>query len=389
MVTETQSLMWLKEIIQIRSVLGNEKEVVDYLKGILESEGITTYEEVVLDAENNRSQLVVTLKDEKESDKVLGFTGHLDVVPVGDEAWEYDPFSGYETDGKIYGRGSTDMKSGVMAILVSLINLKQSGKPFSGTLKLLFTAGEESAGIGAEQLVNQGYANDLTALVTAEPALNYVFNAEKGALWIECRTTGKTAHGSTPEEGVNAIDHMLAFIQRFRERIDFSQYTDELLGTATCSLNVLQGGDATNVVPDSCIVQFDMRTVPTLEHSFILETIREISTELESEIEEFKFTYNILTNLSVVNTPFEDAFVQLVLKARTDIAAEQPGPLGYSGYTDAAQFIKANPSLPIVISGPGSFVSHQTNEYVAINDYLNAIRIYDRIINDYLEVTDN
>ncbi|MCD8081270.1 MAG: ArgE/DapE family deacylase [Bacteroides sp.] len=389
MVTETQSLMWLKKIIQIRSVLGNEKEVVDYLKGILESEGITTYEEVVLDAENNRSQLVVTLKGEKECDKVLGFTGHLDVVPVGDEAWEYDPFSGYETDGKIYGRGSTDMKSGVMAILVSLINLKQSGKPFSGTLKLLLTAGEESSGIGAAQLVEQGYANDLTALLTAEPSLNYTFTAEKGALWLEFKTTGKTAHGSTPEEGINAVDHMLAFIQRFKERIDFSQYTDKLLGTATCSLNVLQGGKATNVVPDSCIAQFDIRTVPSLQHSYILQTIRDIQNELESEIKDFDFNYTVLTDLSVVNTPYDDPFVELVLNARTDIAAPQPGPLGYTGYTDAAQFIKVNSSLPIVILGPGGTLAHQTNEYVTVSDYLNAIQIYDRIINDYLEVTDH
>jgi len=389
MITEQQSVEWLKELIRIPTISGNEKQVADHIKEIVKSEGISTYEELVFDPETNRSQLIVTLKGAEESSKVLGITGHMDVVPIGEEEWNEDPFSGYENKGKIYGRGSTDMKSGLMAAVIALINLKRSGKDFKGTLKLLLTAAEETSAMGSLQLTEAGYANDLTALIAAEPTSNYLFNAEKGAFWLEFKTTGQTAHGSTPQNGINAIDHMLYFIERFRSEIDFAPFEDELLGKVTASLDVIQGGNATNVVPDSCIARFDIRTTPALQHQYLLNRIEEINQNIKEEIADFKLEVNVLADLYPVSTPFEDPFTQIVFNARKGIAANQNTPLGYPGYTDAAQFTKVLPGVPILVIGPGDVTqSHQPNEYVIKSDYLNAIQIFTRVIHDYLEVSE-
>ncbi len=163
MIDNTTAVEWLKEIIRIDSTLGNEKEVADYIKILLDDAGIP-YEEITY--AEGRTQLVATLEGTGEG-KVLGISGHMDVVPVGENEWEYDPFSATEVDGKIYGRGSSDMKSGVMAAVVAMINLKESGTAFNGKLKLLLTAGEETSAVGSEQLTELGYADYLDALLVA------------------------------------------------------------------------------------------------------------------------------------------------------------------------------------------------------------------------------
>ncbi|WP_077325268.1 M20/M25/M40 family metallo-hydrolase [Virgibacillus siamensis] len=172
---------FLKEIIQIKSVNppGNETEVAKKLKELFEKHSIETE---LVEYDENRSNLIARLKGEQDG-PVLGLTGHMDVVPPGDIEWEHDPFGAEEEDGKIYGRGACDMKSGLVACAMAMVSLKEEGFPKSGEITLLATVGEEAGAVGSSQLTEKGYADQLDALIIAEPTKNEIKISHKGALW--------------------------------------------------------------------------------------------------------------------------------------------------------------------------------------------------------------
>lgn len=372
------ALNLFKEVLKINSVLGNEKEVADLLESHLKDAGIQTQQ---IEYSPGRNQLVATLGS---GSPVLGFTGHMDVVSTGEIKWEEDPFAAVEKDGKIYGRGAADMKSGLVALTVAAIRLKEAGLPAKGTLKLLFTVGEETSGIGAEQLVNEGFGDDLDALIVGEPTSLEIDNAHKGALWPSITTYGKTAHGSMPQEGYNAIESMLKVLAEVKETFDFESAHNKTLGNSTSSLNIMKGGNGTNVVPDKCNVQIDIRTVPEQDHEEIKAKFAGIMDKLAKEDENFKAEIEYINDLPSVFTDLEDPFVKLIERACEKIVGRSK--VGkFSAYTDASQFVKAKKSYPIIIIGPGPLsMAHQPNEHVEVEEFYKAISLYEEIAKDFL-----
>ena len=157
---KAQRLSVLDDLIKLETVNCDEEKVANYLKELFEKNGIETelnkYDE-------NRYNLIATIK--KGDGPILGFTGHEDVVAtVDDDAWNYGPFNPKHIDGKIFGRGSSDMKGGLAALAISLIELNED-PDFKGNIKFIATVGEEVGEIGAEKLSKEGYADDLSALM--------------------------------------------------------------------------------------------------------------------------------------------------------------------------------------------------------------------------------
>jgi len=310
----------------------------------------------------------------------------MDVVPVGIMQWKYGPFNAIEADGKIYGRGASDMKAGLMAAVAAMINLKEQNIPLKGAIRLLATIGEETGAIGAKQLTDSGYADDLDALIIGEPTKNQMVTAHKGVIWLKLETTGQTAHGSAPQLGVNAIDHMLYFLEMFRKKINLSRYSDSILGVSTASLNVLQGGNATNVVPDHCVAELDIRTVPTLDHTRFIEELQELGKKVSKKMDNFHIKMEITNDLPALQTDFTDPFVQLASKTITYITGKEQKETGSPGFTDGSRFIMAKKKFPVIILGPGTGeMAHQPDEYVIIKDYQDSISIYEYIAREFLK----
>lgn len=377
-----KAVSWLKDILRMDTTLSNEKEVADYLEKIFKAVGI---ECVQIEYAAGRNQLVATLKGSKPG-KVLAFTGHMDVVPVGEIAWTYPPFSAEEKDGKIYARGASDMKSGLMAAVAAMIRLKEQNVPLQGDIKLLATVGEETAAIGAKQLVDLGYADDIDALVICEPSSGYIAAAHKGALWLRLKTLGKTAHGSAPQLGINAVEHMFYFMNEFRKEFDFSKDVDDLVGPSTSSVNVIKGGNGTNVIPDECIVEIDIRTIASQNHQQILDKLNKLIDKVTKEIPDFKMEVEVINDLPSVSTPKDDPFVKIVQYSINTIAATDKPIVGASGYTDGSQFIRSKKKFPILITGPGlGELAHQPDEYIVIKDYLDYIAIYEDVAKKFLK----
>lgn len=378
-----QAVEFLKEMLRLKSVNppGDEAPVARLIESLLREQGI---EAAVKDLGDNRAYLVARLKGNGKK-KSLVFTGHMDTVPPGEIEWVFDPYMGIEQDGKIYGRGTSDMKSGLAAMIWAMIEIVHSGTVLEGDLVLAATAGEEVDCLGARAMVEDGLLSGVGAMVVGEPSNGEIFIAHKGALWLELISYGKTAHGSMPDQGINAIEHMTTAMDRLRDRFTFKYSPDALLGGPTLNLATISGGVKTNVVPDKCQLQIDIRTVPGQNHDLIIQDIRTLLLEIQQE-SSARFELRVLNDKAPVGTPGNNQFVKLVQTLARDQFARDFGLKGVRYFTDASVFsLAAEDEFPIVIWGPGDEkLAHQPNEYVEVEKFKSAIVFYQRLAEKYL-----
>lgn len=373
---------FLQDLVRINSVNppGNEKEVAEAIAKRLTGSGL---EVVVDDLGGNRANLMVSLAGSADQEKVLVFSGHFDTVPPGSLPWEFGPFSGEVVGNRLYGRGTTDMKAGVAAMVLAMEALQRSGIKLKGTLRFIGTAGEEVDGYGAKEVIRRGQAQDASAMIISEPTSNQAVVAHKGALWLEIKTYGKTAHGSMPDQGINAILAMNHFLNAIAQ-YEFSYQEHPVLGKPTLNVATIQGGVKTNVVPDQCILTIDIRTVPGQSHAEIVADLQKLlagSCETVGATGELQ----VLNDMSYIATSPDDPFIQLSQKTTEKYFNHRLIPQGANYYTDGSVYGPAL-NIPILIMGPGEpTLAHQPNEWVDIEKYLDSIRYFMAIAVEYLE----
>ena len=204
---------------------GNERPCAEHVGNLLEAGGFSvSYHEFA----DTRTSLVARIGGTSDSNP-LCFTGHIDVVPLGGASWSVDPFAGEIAEGKLYGRGSTDMKSGVAAFFTAALRVSEEVKDGPG-LVLVVTAGEETGCEGAYHLAElDGVLGEAGAIVVGEPTSNKPRIGHKGALWLKATTKGVTAHGSRPEDGDNAVYKAARAITQL-EDFDFNIARHDVLG---------------------------------------------------------------------------------------------------------------------------------------------------------------
>jgi succinyl-diaminopimelate desuccinylase len=301
----------------------------------------------------------------------LCFTGHIDVVPLGAATWSKDPFAGETGAGKLYGRGSSDMKSGVAAFVVAAAGMAPKLGRTPG-LELVITAGEETGCEGAFHLLQDKVLGRAGAVVVAEPTSNYPFVGHKGAFWLRAKATGVTAHGSMPEKGVNAIYKAARAVGKL-EAFRFPNPPHDLMGQATLNVGTIRGGLNINSVPDEATVAIDIRTVPTVNHRALLDELtRQLSPDVGLET---------LMDLEAVYTPPENAWMQSVFEVMTPFLGAPPAPRVATYFTDAAALNRAYSAPPTVILGPGEpQMAHQTDEYCVLDRIEQSVAAYEEII---------
>jgi succinyl-diaminopimelate desuccinylase len=304
----------------------------------------------------------------------LLFSGHLDTVPAGDN-WQHPILAAEVSEGKIWGLGTTDMKSGVAAMLIAMEAIQQAGIPLKGDLLFAGTAGEEVDSMGAQQLVQQQKLSNVGFMVIGEPTTNRVFTAEKGVLWLELKTKGQTAHGSMPHLGVNAIMQMHKLLQGL-SAAHIPYEIHPLLGGFTMNIATIEGGVKTNVVPDACRVTIDTRTVIGQDHQEILATVRHLIDRLCADDPTFYAEVHTITERIPLDIPFNHPRVQAFIRARDRVTGQTSAPTAATYATDGSVFVPAY-QAPMVICGPGlPEKAHQPNEYVEISRLTEAARIY-------------
>ena len=379
----SEAINFLKELINTNSVNppGNEEQIAKIIAKKLEENGIETK---IRSLGANRAYLIARLKGNGNK-KSLVLSGHMDTVPLGDIPWDYEPFDAKEVNGCLYGRGTSDMKSGLAAMTMAMIEIAKSKVTLEGDLVLAATAGEEVDCLGAKAMIKDGVLNDTGAMIIGEPSNGEVFVCHKGALWIEIISYGKTAHGSMPDQGINAINNMIVFINALYSKFKFKYKEDPMLGGPTINLGTISGGVRTNVVPDMCRLQIDIRTVPGQNHQEILSDVKNLLKEIEAA-SNAKFELNILNDLVAVGTSVEDPLIKVALSTAGELFNRDYQPKGVRYYTDASTFVPGlGNDLPVIFYGPGNeTMAHKPNEYVETSKYLDSITFYKEVALRYL-----
>lgn len=371
----------LQDIIRINTVNDHEKNVTDYIAKLFDHYGIKyeTFEQFP-----GRTNLVAEI-GQGTDERILGFTGHQDTVAISDESkWTYNPFSATIVGDRVYGRGAGDMKSGLAAIVVALIELVQEGRLPKGKLRFLATIGEEYGAPGAYYLTDKGYARDLNALVVAEPHNGNVNYAHCGSLNYRIKSYGKAVHSSIPELGVNALTNLVKYINKEPELFDNAPL-DPLLGGLAHSVTVMRAGDQVNSIPEYAYLDGNIRPTKVFNNQLVIDTIENALAELNQE-DGVHLEFELIHNFFPVTTEPEHPFVKLV-QDTSNKYFEKESELEIShGATDASVFVQDNPDLPVVIFGADDGGrSHQVDEYTTISSYIATIESLKEIAQDYFE----
>ena len=343
---------------------GNERPCAEHLGRILEDAGFAvSYHEFA----ETRTSLVARIGGGDDA-KPLCFTGHIDTVPLGAAPWSVDPFAADIADGKLYGRGTSDMKSGVAAFVVATAGLARELETGPGVV-LVITAGEETGCEGAYHLAGLGdVLGDAGAIVVAEPSSNFPFIGHKGALWLKAIASGVTAHGSMPELGVNAIYKAARTISQL-EDFDFNVARHPVLGKPTLNVGTVHGGMNINSVPDTAEIGIDIRTIPGQDHGGV-------RTGLESYLGE-DVKMETLVDVEAIWTDPDNTWMQEVFAIMAPLLDEEIEARTATYFTDAAALTPAYGGVPTVILGPGeAHMAHQTDEYCLVYRIDQAVEAY-------------
>lgn len=353
------------DILAINSVNDNEGAVHEYLATLLNSHGIKTQ---LFEERPGRKSLVAEIGQGTDS-RVLGFSGHADTVTVPDESkWTYQPFAGTVVGDLIYGRGAADMKGGLAAIVIAMVELADAGTLPAGTVRLLGTVGEEYDAYGAKDLTERGVSADLAGLVITEPTEGNITYAHAGALNYRVKSFGKTVHSSTPEKGINAIYNLTKFVVAEQSLFD-SVPVDDSLGKIAHSLTIIKGGDQINSIPEYAEVDGNIRPTPSFSNQQVIDLIQAKIDELNKE-DGVKLELEVIHSFLPVATPKDSSFLKFVQEVGTKHFKKEPVLQVELGGTDASDFVVKNPTLPVAIFGNNSFgSSHQIDEHTDITSY--------------------
>ncbi|UCG93674.1 MAG: M20 family metallopeptidase [Candidatus Aerophobus sp.] len=350
---------------------GLERDCAEFLGNLLEEGGFqTSFHEFNV----ARTSLIARL-DGKENKPAICFTGHTDTAPLGAASWSKDPFKGEIDRDKIYGRGASDMKGAVAAMVVAALRVAKMPRRPAG-MTLIITAGEETGSQGAYHLAKLGdKLGKVGAIVVGEPTANYPFVGHKGALWLEARTAGVTAHGSMPEQGVNAIYNAVQVITKL-QKYDFNVTPHPLLGAPTLNVGTISGGLNINSVPDQATIGIDIRTIPGQVNREVYELLQ---SYLGGEVE-----LRRMVDVGSVATDPQDNWVQEVFHIMESFLKERPVARGATYFTDASILTPTFDNAPTIILGPGEpTMAHKTDEFCYIDKIEQATEAYFEIAKNW------
>ena len=338
------------------------------------------WEPVVEEVAPGRPNVIATVEGGSPGPTLL-FEGHTDVVTEGDpERWTKDPFGAEIDGGRLYGRGSADMKGGVAAMICATAAVQARGR-FPGRIRVAARADEEGMMLGAKHFVARGHAEGVDGVIVCEPEEREVCVAQKGAIRVRVDATGRMAHGAMPHQGLNPISALTAFAERVRAleaELQEEAGDHPLLGLPYLTPTVLAGGSAEqiNVIPGEAWLALDIRTTPRVHHPALL-------SRLVAEAGAIASASGVALDLTVIDdrpsteTPADSPLVRAVVDAHRRVAGEEPVLGGVPGSTDGT-ILWRDAGLPIVTYGPGGkWIAHQVDEYVELEDLVRCAEVYE------------
>lgn len=348
---------------------GDERDCARFLGGLLEAAGFaTSYYEFA----DKRATLIARLNGGGGEKPPICFTGHLDTVPLGAAAWARDPFAGESDGDKLFGRGSSDMKSGVAAMVSMALELARLPARRAG-LMLVLTAGEEATCEGARYIARlNGVLGQAGALVCGEPTGNAPLVAHKGCVRYAIHFAGAAAHSSMPEQGDNAIYRAADAVRRLAG-FDFDIPRHAVLGKPTLAVTLINGGTAVNMIPARASISLDIRTLPN-------QSEPDIRAQLSAALAGYGAEFQLIHAAASVGSDASHPWVQQVFDLMEDFTGSRPAPAGATYFTDCSELTPACGQPPTLILGPGEpEMAHKTDEYCRLSKIELALAAYSAI----------
>lgn len=369
----------LRDLIAIDSVnpslvpgAAGESEIADMIAVKLRQSGMDVEIQQVAAGRSN----VIGLLEGAQKGRTLMLCGHMDTVGVAGMDAPFDPV---QKDGRIYGRGSQDMKGGLAAMLDAALYLSKNGGLAKGHVMIAAVIDEEYASIGAEALVTKWKAD---AAVVGEPTDMKIAVGHKGFEWVEVVTEGVAAHGSRPADGRDAIMRMGRVLSRL-EKLDRelqSRHPHSIQGAASLHASLVHGGRELSTYPDQCILEMERRTISGEPDRCALVEVEKIIEELHDEDPEFKASARFLFSRPPYLTPSDHELPKMIASA---IARKGMKPVrgGMSFWTDAAVLGEAG--IPSVVFGPGGAGLHSVSEYALADDVITCRDAFIELAKDF------
>lgn len=321
----------------------------------------------------DRPNVKAVLKGSRGEGRTLIYNGHLDVVPAG-AGWTKPPFGAVIEDGKLYGRGSADMKSGVAAMIYAALVLKRTGSPFAGELILYFNVDEEFSNLGIKHFLEEDISADFA--VIGEPTDLDACVGHKGVSRYRVQTRGQAGHTAIvkhPDNSIYKMVKLVAALERLADRVKRTKHP--LLGESSLTVAQFNGGTAPNIVPAHSVVEVDRRLMPgeTAESSFgeFMETLTQVA-----EAENFEFEAEQYQHLPPYMIEEDHELVAAALEAANAVTGKRKVAKSFEASAEAS-FFGVGKGIPTLIIGPGSLrQAHTADEYVLVEEAVDAAKIY-------------
>ncbi len=364
-----------QKLVQIPSEnpLGNEKAISKFIYDWFKENKI---EAEMMEVLPDRPNVIARIKGENNKNPLL-LLAHTDTVPAG-EGWKNGAFSGKIIDGKLFGRGSADMKSGLAATMMAIKKVKESGKKLQGDLIVAAVVDEEAIDyLGAQSLVKNNIVDKNTLIVCTEPTGLDLCKAQKGTIWYKVETFGKNAHGGNPQFGADAVHAMSIFLKDIKDYVNQLSYYQEHIGKATITIGKIKGGLKVNIVPDYCMAELDLRIPAPLDTS---QTDKILSDVMKKSASQVEGATGKVTRFGPERDPVEaqdkSVIVQNLKSAYKEVMGREVKVKGFSAYTDAGIIATMTKNNNCIIFGPGKLSNaHSVDEFVEIKEIEDAEKV--------------
>ncbi len=313
------------------------------------------------DVRDGRSNVLARIGTPDSGAPTLMFNGHLDVVGV--EGMDHPPFAPTIVDGRLYGRGSCDMKAGIAAMSVAAWQAAQRG--IRGEIIVAAVIDEEFESLGTRAMLERGTHADIA--VVTEPTRLAICPAHRGFVWIEFAFKGRAAHGSRYDIGIDAIQHaalLLTALDR-HQRTVLTTRTHPLLGRASLHASTIAGGVGWSTYPEQCTLRVERRTLPGETTASVLHEVETLLAELRAAAPALSVTVRVDTAQGPSDVASDAPLVRRLAAAHAAVRGAEPPIEGLSAWTDAALLNDAG--IPAVCFGPGDIaLAHAATEYVPL-----------------------
>jgi acetylornithine deacetylase/succinyl-diaminopimelate desuccinylase family protein len=360
---------------------GKEKELADFMADMLKASGLEVLE---YDFKPKRPNVVAVYSSGSNARSLI-FNGHLDTVPFGDlEKWSANPLSGAIKEGRLYGRGSADMKSSIAAFMAALDAIMKSKVKLAGNIIIALTSDEEESCVGAKDILEKGYR--ASAAIVGEPSDLQINIAHKGFARFNLITFGKLAHASKPDEGINAIYKMSKAVSRLEEiarSYSGLRSSHPILGGPTLSVGIIKGGVKDNIIPDSCEITIDRRLLPGQFPQDVEDELERELAKIAKDDPQFKYKLELYNSQPASETDPSEEVVETTRKAIKEVVNSEPKVEGMPATTEMSHFVKAG--IPTIIMGCGDIkMAHTIDESLPVQQVIDAAKIYALIMLRYI-----